>query len=224
MTMPTFHDVELISAFLDGQLSQADKTRMEARLHLDADLAAILADLRQACAILRQTPRRRLPRNFTLTPRMAGIKPPVPRLVPVFSWASVVAMLAFIFTLGGNLIGRMSFGAAAPMMAAAPGDNQGYGVGGGPAAVETAPPSLENAQATPTPENLLMMAPQTNPSEDMRQIAPPSSSMEKAAPKPLNPWLYVWLGSAMVLITIALIIRLGSIHSFRKKAGKRQDP
>ncbi|MDP2994328.1 MAG: hypothetical protein Q8N46_04310, partial [Anaerolineales bacterium] len=117
MTTPSFRDVEQLSASLDGQLSQAEKTRLEARIQLDPALAATLADLRQARAILRRTPKRRLPRNFTLTSKMAGIRPPVPRLVPAFSWASAVAMLLFVCTLGTNLLGRLSFGAAAPLMA-----------------------------------------------------------------------------------------------------------
>jgi len=157
MTTPSFRDMEQLSAFLDGQLSQVEKTRLEARIQLDPALAAALADLRQARAILRHTPKRRLPRNFTLTPKMTRLRPPLPRLVPALSWASATALLLFILTLGTNLLGQISFGAAAPMMAAAPMTSEGYGVGGGPAA--TQPPVTDNTQVIPTPETFVMTAP-----------------------------------------------------------------
>ena len=48
MTTPSFGDVEQLSAFLDGQLAQAEKTRLEARIQSDPAFAAALADLRQA--------------------------------------------------------------------------------------------------------------------------------------------------------------------------------
>ena len=119
-------DLEQLSAYLDGQLSGSSRTRLEIRIQSDPALASALADLRQTRAFLRRTPSRRAPRNFTLTPKMAGIRPPVPRLVPVLSWASAVAALFFIFTLGAGLVGQLSLGAAtavsmnfaAPMAAA----------------------------------------------------------------------------------------------------------
>src|SRR5512136_3479604 len=112
MKSPAFHDMEILSAFLDGEISPSEKTRLETRLQSEPGLAAALQELRQTRALLRRTPKRHAPRNFTLTPRMAGIRPPVPRLVPAFSWASAVAMLLFLVTLGVNLVGRLSFGAA----------------------------------------------------------------------------------------------------------------
>jgi hypothetical protein len=166
MTTPSFRDVEQLSAFLDGQLSQAEKARLEARIQSDPALAAALADLRQARAILRRTPKRRPPRNFTLTPKMAGIRPPVPRLVPALGWASAVAMLLFILTLGTNLLSQISFGAAAPMMAAAPMTSEGYGIGGGPASTQS--PGTDNTQVIPTTETFVMTAPEATPSGGMR--------------------------------------------------------
>jgi anti-sigma factor RsiW len=113
MTTPSSRDLELLSAYLDGQLSPSSRTRLEIRIQSDPALAGALEELRQTRAFLRHTPHRRAPRNFTLTPRMAGIRPPVPRLVPVLSWASAAAMLLFIFSLGAGFIGQLSFGMAA---------------------------------------------------------------------------------------------------------------
>jgi hypothetical protein len=200
MTNPSFRDVEQLSASLDGQLSQAEMTRLEARIQSDPALAAALADLRQARAILRRTPKRRLPRNFTLTPKMAGIKPPVPRLVPALSWASAVAMLLFVFTLGANLLGQISFGAAAPMMAAAPMTNEGYGIGGGPAA--TQPAVTDNTQVNLTAETSVMTPPEATPSGETRgggsattqppaidntQLTPTAEALVMTAPEATPP-------------------------------------
>ena len=219
MTTPSFRDVEQLSASLDGQLSQAEKTRLEARIQLDPALAAALADLRQARAILRRTPQRRLPRNFTLTSKMAGIRPPLPRLVPAFSWASAVAMLLFVFTLGTNLLGRLSFGAAAPLMAAAPMTNEGYG--GGLAA--TQPSATENTQVTPTAETFVMTAPEATPTGEARLGAPAATPATKSTPEPVNIWPYIWLGLAAVLIAAALLIRRASVQAFRRKVGGKHN-
>jgi anti-sigma factor RsiW len=135
MSIPTLHDIEQLSAFLDGQLGRSQKTRLEARLKADPAFAEALEQLRQVRTMLNRAPHRRAPRNFTLTPKMAGIRPPVPRLVPALSWASAVAMLLFLFTLGINLLGQGALSAAAPKAA------DMYGLGGGPAAPATAAPA-----------------------------------------------------------------------------------
>jgi hypothetical protein len=83
---------------------------------------------------------------------MAGIRPPTPRVVPALSWASAVAMVLFVFTLGTSMLGGLSFGASAPMMAAAP-----SGLGGGPAADATMAPAM----AAPATEAPVMAAPAT---------------------------------------------------------------
>lgn len=114
MTKPTQFDLEQISAYLDKELDQAVQSRLDARLAADADLRAALEELRQTCLLLRRTPRRRAPRNFRLTPGMTGLRPPVPRLAPVLSWASAAAILLFLATAVTSLLPRLSFGAAAP--------------------------------------------------------------------------------------------------------------
>jgi anti-sigma factor RsiW len=221
MTNPSFRDVEQLSASLDGQLSQAESTRLEARLRSSPELAVVLADLRQARVILHRTPKRRLARNFTLTPRMAGVKPPVPRLVPALSWASAAAMLLFVFTLGTNLLGRLSFGTAAPMLAAAPMASEGYGMGGGPAA--TQPSATDGTLVTSTPEAYVMSIPEGTPQDGTRLIIPPTAPLAKDIPAPDNIWPIIWLGLAVVLIAAAFLMRRASIRAFRRKVGRRHD-
>jgi anti-sigma factor RsiW len=216
-----FRDMERLSAYLDGQLSPSEKTRLEKRVRSNPAFAAALDEIRQTRTLLHHMPRRRVPRNFTLTPRMAGIRPPVPRAVPVLSWASAAAMLLFIFTLGTNLVGKISFGGAAPMMAAAP-----SGLGGGPAATQApalaapatqAPAQLspDQTQVTPTPELFTMAVPEAATPVTAPVNQPPAAM--KAQPKPLNPWLIIWPALAIFLILLAALVWLQNQFSFRRK-------
>jgi len=221
-----FRDMERLSAYLDGQLSPSEKTRLEKRIQSNQAFAAALDEIRQTRTLLHRMPRRRVPRNFTLTPRMAGIRPPVPRLVPALSWASAAAMLLFIFTLGANLVGKLSFGASAPMLAAAP-----SGLGGGPAATEapalaapvTMPPaelrSDQKATITPTPEVFAMAVPEAATPETNPVTQPPDT--QKAQPKLLNPWLIIWPGLAILLSALALLVWGLNQFSFRRKNRRR---
>jgi hypothetical protein len=222
MNTPSFHDVEQLSAYLDGQLSQVEKTRLETRLQSDLVLAATLSDLRQARSIIRRTPGRRSPRNFTLTPKMAGIKPPVPRSVPALGWASAVAMVLFVLTLGTNLLGQLSLGANAPMLSAAPMTSEGYGVGGGPPA--TTQPSTDNSQLLPTPEPNIQAVPEATPPGESHLAQPPAASSTKASSQPVSIWIYIWPGLALILIAGALLIRLASDRAFRRKVDSKRNP
>lgn len=110
-------DLELLSAYLDQQITPSDAARLEARLEFDKELAATLGDLRAVRTVLRQLPKRRAPRNFTLTRNMVGLNPPLPRVYPIFRFATVVATLLFFFTFGMNMMTSRSMqlsAAAAP--------------------------------------------------------------------------------------------------------------
>jgi hypothetical protein len=156
MTATSFRDVEQLSAYLDGELSQAERARLKSRLARDPGLSAALEELRQARTLLRRTPQRGAPRNFTLTPKMAGLRPPLPRAFPVLRLSSAVATLLLFITFAGELLGPIALGAQAPapqVMAPA----YGGGVGGGPA--ENAPAATDKGgvvEAIPTPQ---VMAP-----------------------------------------------------------------
>jgi len=108
-------DLELLSAYLDGQLNSSDSARLESRLASDESLRAALDNLRATHILFRQLPTRRAPRNFTLTPQMAGIKPPAPRAVPVFRFATAIATFLFVITFVINGLISLS----APSFAAA---------------------------------------------------------------------------------------------------------
>ena len=99
-------DTELLSAYLDGELKPSDLTRLEARLKTDPELASVLSDLRATRTLLRKLPSRKAPRNFTLTRKMVGQNPPLPRTYPIFRWATMAATLLFFFSIGINSFGR----------------------------------------------------------------------------------------------------------------------
>ena len=119
----SIRDAEELSAYLDNQLPVADRSRLEARLASETQLNDILKDLQEARALLKKTPLQRVPRNFYLTAKMAGVRPPMPRSLPVFRMASVAAAIILFLSYAGNLINPI---AAAPSLAQAP-----LGLGGG---------------------------------------------------------------------------------------------
>ena len=99
-------DFEQLSAYMDGQLAPAEQHRLEERLRARPDLQEALDDLRRTRALLRSAPRRRAPRNFTLTPEMVGAQAVRRRrggffnnLFPTLSFASAMAALLLVATL-----------------------------------------------------------------------------------------------------------------------------
>jgi hypothetical protein len=221
MKMHSLHDLEKLSAFLDGQLSKAEKARLESRLQEDKELVSVLEDLQQTRAILQKTPQHRIPRDFRLTPKMTGVRPPLPTLVPAFSWASAAAMLLFIFTLGVNMLGHLASSSPATLMAAAPMSSGAYGVGGGPTISQT--PATDNAQNMSTPEKLAIAPPEATPQPETRQITPSSPSVAKPASQGINFWLILWPGLAVILIAIALLIRWKNMRDFQHQQQEKQN-
>src|SRR6185369_14181043 len=101
-------DLELLSSYLDGQLNPSDNTRLESRLNSDPQLASVLTDLRATRNLLRKLPARSAPRNFTLTRKMVGQNPPLPRAYPIFRFATALATLLFVFSFGLNSVSRLA--------------------------------------------------------------------------------------------------------------------
>lgn len=99
-------DWEALSAYLDGELSKRELARLEDMLESSAEMRAALDDLRRTRMILRSQPSIRAPRNFTLSPRMAGVRPEKGsafRLFPVMRLTSALATLLFVFVVLGDL-------------------------------------------------------------------------------------------------------------------------
>jgi hypothetical protein len=70
--IPSDRDLELLSAYLDGELTDLEKEQLEQRLARESTLRADLNDLRQTVALVRDLPRLKAPRNFTLDPAVYG--------------------------------------------------------------------------------------------------------------------------------------------------------
>lgn len=232
---PSFHDVEFLSAYLDGQLKPVEVERLESRLKSDQDLAAVLEQLRSTRGLLRQLPSRRAPRNFTLTPQMAGIKPPVPRSYSALRFATVLATLLFIISVAINGLVPV----ASSRLAAAPAPAYGIGGGGGyGGAQQSAPqeaPAATQAPAQPfaqsaigetqTPSAALSLAPMVSmtpapPSQDNSRLQgtpspeflPKALATQPAIHQPSRipsgaPVPFIWI---IALAALAIICGIGA--------------
>ncbi len=176
-------DLEFLSAYLDGQLNPSDSARLESRLASDESLRAALDNLRSTRGLLRQLPSRRAPRSFTLTRQMAGIKPPTPRAVPVFRFATVLATFLFIITFVVNgliALSAPSFASARVPSAAGAGAPLSASQESAPVAQAPALP-LPASAPTETSSPRLMSAPPMTP-----EISTPEFILKSIPPQAEN--------------------------------------
>lgn len=111
MNQISSRDWEALSAYLDGQLTQKDRLRLEQKLQTSSDLRLALEELSRTRTILRSQPGLRAPRSFTLTPEMVGMRRErrsEARLYPAFSFVSALASLLFVVVLLGSFLIRGS--------------------------------------------------------------------------------------------------------------------
>jgi len=213
----TPQDWETLSTYLDGQLTETEKRQIQDLMALRPELKQGLEELRRTRAVLRAAPRRRAPRNFTLSAEMAQKARPRFRWgwTPSFSFASAMAavllVLSFFFRV--NLAQLASF---TPMAAQAPmavsqqnttassnppiiiwnsasglgggsADTGGYGGGLGSAENPNIPPAVDS-QAVP---QTTPSGTETYPSPDQRPglaaAATPAPTMEPKLAAPLAP-------------------------------------
>jgi len=230
-------DLELLSSYLDGQLKPSDSARLEARLSTDPSLRAVLDDLRSARGLLRRLPLRKARRNFTLTPKMVGKNPPLPRAYPAFRFVSALATILLFFTLGLNFL--------VPQMAS---QAPAYGMGGGGAPdtlAAQAPASTEAPAATEAPAlqapaaELAPMPTATFSAEDASRNAIETQVEKNAAteepgilsqapvqnqpapaeaPRPVPPvWQLALAGVALLSALIMLLMRQAAMSRWQRK-------
>lgn len=156
MNGPSYRDLEILSAYLDGQLSASENKRLETRLKSDPSLRSALDELGCTRNLFRRLPHRRSPRNFMLTPKMVGLRPPMPHLYPVFRLAATIATLLLIFTFAANLTLPL---VSAPQMAMAPFFMPAGKGGGGETAELEALTATEQPPAPEAAEALALAAP-----------------------------------------------------------------
>lgn len=94
---------ELISAYLDDELSAQEKARLEERLKTRPEYQEALEGLRRTKYILQKAPVHKVPRNFTLT--AADVQPVrTPRWVPLMQWSSAAVALVAVFLFATQLM------------------------------------------------------------------------------------------------------------------------
>ena len=232
-------DIELLSSYLDGQLSSSDSARLEARLRMEPELRTVLQDLRGARSLLRQLPMRKAPRNFILTPKMVGRNPPLPRSYPVFRFAATLATILLFFTFGLNFMGSQ-IAAQQPAF--------GMGGGGAPDTYEStlvteAPAAAMPATEAPAEPSIAQapMMTATAPAQDANTRAmetavakepvtenaagsglaqePPQVQAQPAEVKTISPvWQWFLAGVALISVFIMALMRQLSVNRWRTKS------
>jgi anti-sigma factor RsiW len=160
----------LLSTYLDGRASHAERALVEHHLKSCADCARNLATLRATVAAVRTMPHVRAPRSFALPRSMAKQPRSTPWSYPLLRTATAIATFLFAVVVAGDLYTRFTlFSTSAPMAA--------------PAAL---PPTVIAMQAAATPVKgpaPQIAAPATSPAF-AEQAAPPPAPQAAA---PLAP-------------------------------------
>jgi anti-sigma factor RsiW len=107
----TDQDYELLSAYIDGMLTDGERIALESRLQHETTLRRELNGLRQTVNLVNQLPRRNAPRDFTLSPEMArrirrSSQGRTPRNVIPLPWLSALSAVAaaFLVVMGVSLL------------------------------------------------------------------------------------------------------------------------
>ena len=109
-------DLELLSAYLDGELSARALARLLSRLEHEPGLKRALDEMKAVVQQLGSLPEAPLPRSFTLTPETAGIRSR-PRAYPVFQFATALAAVVFVVLVGlDTFTGQLSMASRAAVM------------------------------------------------------------------------------------------------------------
>jgi anti-sigma factor RsiW len=129
-------DMALLSAYLDGEVTEDEHKQIVARLEREAELRAALVELRQLKGAIRSMPTAKLPRHFTLGPEYERVSWRT-KLGLSNSWglASAAASFLLILVFAGEVL---SFGN--PLVA------------GEPSAIESLTVSQDEAFAAAAPE------------------------------------------------------------------------
>lgn len=96
-------DLEQLSAYIDGELNEKDARQVEERIAQDATFGIALQELKNTRKLVSELPTVRPPRNFTLSPEMAGIRRGL-NLFPIFRFATVIATAAFAVLVGADVL------------------------------------------------------------------------------------------------------------------------
>jgi hypothetical protein len=104
-------DLEQLSDFIDGRLSGIERTEFEKRLANEPTLRAELESLQATVKLLREMPRLKAPRNFTLDPAVYGKSKPTAKILRPNVWrlSSTLGFAAsLILIMAGLLLGGLN--------------------------------------------------------------------------------------------------------------------
>ncbi len=160
------NDLELLSAYLDGALSESERAALEARLQAEPELQRELARLRATVDLVGTLPTLTPPRPLTLTPRM--VRRPSVLTSATFSMLSTAAAVillvigAALFTTAQNNPGAPASAALSRIVAILPTDTL-------PALTGTSAKLAGNASEANVP---LTQATEAQAQNDFLQAAP----------------------------------------------------
>lgn len=224
--MKNFGEIELLSSYLDEQLNTSEAARLEARLTSDPELVSVLYDLRAARDFLRKLPARKTPRNFVLTRKMVGLKPPLPRSYPIFRFSTAVATALLAISFAANLLTpQIRFAALAPQAVYGIGSGGGCDepCGGSTSAAEAPAPEAPLLELAPAPSTGNATAREGESSADampMPKQAEPESAVAEQPPvrnEALVPLLWQIVLLVVILLSSLLmwIMRLSALRKWR---------
>lgn len=163
---PSERDPELLSAYLDGELTDREREDLEQRLAQETPLRTELEALRATVALVRDLPRLKAPRNFTLDPAVYGHRTPW--------WKR-------LFTLDNALQLSGALGAVASVVLITLGVLMSMGEDQDDSASNASAPTVESEQTIEAPAAAL--APTSMPT---RTKTPPSTATPLAADETLD--------------------------------------
>lgn len=109
---------QLLSAYLDNQVSPGERTQIEKQLTSNAAFRQAVESLRQTRTVIRSMPMRRVPHNFTLTPDMVKVRRKW-SIIPALRLSSALAAIASVVLFALQLLpGVMKVAAPAAAPAA----------------------------------------------------------------------------------------------------------
>jgi hypothetical protein len=136
-------DWQLLSNYLDGQLTNREVSMIETRLQGEPQLKQTLLEMQQTRYLMQHAKQIPVPRSFTLTPEMAAqIRPAMKPLFPFFSFASVIATVFLVIVILFEFLPGMLSGSMSPKSAAS---NEMQ-------ALETAPIAAEAMDSADSPQ------------------------------------------------------------------------
>ena len=98
-------DWQLLSAYLDNQLSDNEKRQVDERLRTDPECRQTLESLRRTILMLRSLPVQRVPKNFTLSTQSLPIKL-IPSFIGILRYSSAAAALLLVAAFALDFLQR----------------------------------------------------------------------------------------------------------------------